>query len=353
MRLSIVVPFYNTDFTYFDNMIESLFIQTYKQFELIVVDDGSIAYAAKKLDSYNFGDLNAQIIHQDNKGLSGARNTGIKYATGDYVVFVDSDDLLPRNALQEAINYITEFNEPDVIFGKMVYFTYVDGLPLRITNNNCRKEDLDAYLMSLKQNSTDIQVYQKEDINKVKIKLLHQDSKSIILGSSSANVYKRSVLLKCQFDENIRICEDQIFNRNILNNITTCLLVPNEWYYYIQYHTSMLHNQSKNIDLIKTFSYWDKIEEVDKVETSEIKHLSNIHNIGLICDEIKKMALSGKKYDECKKKIQKLYEHPIIQDALNDDNLSNSSINKVKLFLFEHKLLKLLFYLYKKISDTR
>ena len=348
MRLSIVVPFYNTDFIYFDNMIESLFRQTYKKFELIIVDDGSIAYATEKLNNYNFGDLNVQIIHQDNKGLPGARNTGIKNAIGDYIVFVDSDDMLPQNALQEAINYITEYNEPDVIFGKMVYFTYNEGSPLRITNDNCRKEDLDSYLMSLKQNNTDIQFYQNEDIDKVKIKLLHQDSKSIILGSSSANVYKRSVLLQCTFDENVRICEDQIFNRNILNNITNCLLVPNEWYYYIQYRSSMLHNQSKNIDLMKTFSYWDKIREIDRIETPEIKHFSNIHNIGLICDEIKKMALTGRKYDECRIKIQKLYEHPIIQDALNDNEVTNSSINKIKLFLFRHKLLKLLFVLYAK-----
>lgn len=348
MKFSIIVPFYNTNIDYFNRMINSLLEQTYKKFEVIIVDDGSEPNFAEILDVYNYKNMDVKIIHQKNKGLPGARNTGIKNATGQYMFFVDSDDVLPKKTLQEASGYIEKYGEPDIIFGKMVYYAYRNNEVFRITKENCLKEDMDGYLMSLLQNNSDILYYSMEDIWKVKIKILHQDSRSIILGSSSANAYKSSIIHSCMFNENVKICEDQIFNRNILKNISTCLIVPDEWYFYIQYRSSMLHNQSKDIDLKKTFSYWDEIEKIDKTETPVIKHSSNVHNIGLLCDEIKKMAISGKRYEECKGKIDKLYEHSIMQSAMLDKHIWKSSINKVKLFLFRKRYTRILFYLYAK-----
>ena len=96
----------------------------------------------------------------------------------------------------------------------------------------------------------------------------------------------------------------------------------------------------------KTFSYWDKIAQIDSNETQVIKHYSNIHNIGIICDEIKKMAVSGKKYKDCKDTIEKLYSHSIIKNVFADPKLENSSINKFKLFMFKNKYTKMLFYTY-------
>ena len=346
MKISIIVPFYNTNIRYFDRMIRSLNKQTFKNFETIIVDDGSNEGNAKLLDGFNYGDLCVKIIHQRNKGLSGARTTGIKNAIGEYVVFVDSDDVLPSEMLNEAYEYINMYNSPDVIFGRMVYSRENRGSVVKITRENCEKIDLDSFLMSQRQNFTQVQYYMGNEIEKVKIKLLHQDGESIILGSSSANVYKKSIVHNCLFDEDIRICEDQIFNRNILNIISTCLIIPNEWYDYVQYSTSMLHKQSLDVDLEKTFSYWDKIAQVDKIESQLVKHYSNIHNIGLLCDEVKKMALSRNGYRNCKEKIETLYRHEIIKSALEDQNLNYSSINKIKLFLFRNNFMKILFYIY-------
>lgn len=346
MKFSIIVPFYNTNTQCFCRMIDSLRRQTYDNFEVIVVDDGSRKEFKELIDKFDYKDLNVKIIHQANKGLPGARNTGIRNAIGDYVVFLDSDDIIPSNMLKEACTYINEYNSPDVIFGRMVYYKDSDGKAIKITRNNCEKIDLDSYLMSMKQNSKVVQYFSGKELDKVKIKILHQDVDSIILGSSSANAYKRSVVLDCLFDESVKICEDQIFNRNILNRITTCLMIPNEWYGYIQYRSSMLHNQAKNINIEKTISYWDKIVQVDALEPYTIKHYSNIHNVGLFCDEIKKMVMSGKGYKECEAMVKQLYSHAIVKNALEDCNLYDSSINKVKLFLFKRGYIMALFYLY-------
>lgn len=346
MKISIVVPFYNTRIQYFDRMIRSLNEQTYKNFEVVIVDDGSNKKKAEILNNYNYNNLNVKVIHQKNKGLSGARNTGIKNSNGEYVIFVDSDDILPSTMLSEANDYIEKYNFPDVIFGRMAYYVEDGKQVVKMSQANCDKYDADSYLMSLKQNNKETQYYSGNQIETVKIKILHQDNQSILLGSSSSNAYKRKIFSNLLFDEDIKICEDQIFNRQVLNTISTCLIVPDEWYCYIQYKNSMLHNQAKNINLEKTFSYWDKINQVDQTETETIKHFSNVHNVGLICDEIKKMALSGKKYQECKMLIEELYKHSIIEKAIEDPKLNNSSLNKLKLFLFKKKLKKILFYVY-------
>ena len=346
MKISIVVPFYNTKIQYFNRMICSLNRQKYKNFEVIVVDDGSNKKNAEALDNYNYNNLDVKIIHQKNKGLPGARNVGIKNSSGEYVVVVDSDDILPNAMLSEANDYIEKYNSPDVIFGRMVYYIEEQDQVVRMIQSNCNKIDLDSYLMSKRQNTNPPQYYSGNEVEKVKIKILHQDSESIILGSSSANIYKKSVLINSLFDEDVKICEDQIFNRKFLNHASSCLIVPDEWYGYIQYKSSMIHDQAKDIDLKKTFSYWDKIAQIDSNETQDIKHYSNIHNIGIICDEIKKMAVSGKKYKDCKDTIEKLYSHSIIKNVFADPKLENSSINKFKLFMFKNKYTKMLFYTY-------
>lgn len=347
MKFSIIVPFYNTNIQCFRRMIDSLRRQTHDIFEVIVVDDGSRKEFKELIDKFDYKDLNVKIVHQENKGLPGARNAGIKVSQGDYLVFVDSDDMLPEQMLYEANHYIDEYNNPDVIYGRMVYYKETDKKVIKITENNCDAVDFDGYRMSMKQTSDKPVYFSGAEMERVKLKILHQDDEAIVLGSSSANAYKRSVVLESMFDEDVRICEDQIFNRNLLQSISSCLIVPNEWYCYIQYHSSMLHDQSKDIDLSKTFSYWDKIHAVDENESRIIKHYSNIHNIGLICDEIKKMSLSGKKYSQCRNTIRELYKHSIIVDAMSDMKLYESNINKIKLFLLKNRFTRVLFTLYK------
>ena len=73
----------------------------------------------------------------------------------------------------------------------------------------------------------------------------------VILGSACAAVYRTSIIKEHLFDETVCICEDQVFNRQLLQNISNCLVVPDEWYFYIQYSSSMLHDQGKSVDINK------------------------------------------------------------------------------------------------------
>ena len=95
-KLSIIVPVYNVE-QYLDKCIKSILNQTFKDFELILVDDGSIDNSGEICDEYAKKDSRVKVIHKKNGGLAAARNTGLIIARGDYVGFVDSDDWIePR-----------------------------------------------------------------------------------------------------------------------------------------------------------------------------------------------------------------------------------------------------------------
>lgn len=96
MKISVVVPVFNSE-NYIKRCIDSITAQTYPEWELILVDDGSTDSSMSILEEYEKADKRIKAIHQENCGPGIARNTGISLATGDYLVFVDSDDIITND----------------------------------------------------------------------------------------------------------------------------------------------------------------------------------------------------------------------------------------------------------------
>ena len=112
MLFSIIVPVYKVE-NYLEDCIESILHQSYKDFELILIDDGSPDKSPEICDEYNAKDDRISVIHKKNGGLSSARNAGLDNANGEYIVFIDSDDILREGALEKISNYLG--NYPDVL----------------------------------------------------------------------------------------------------------------------------------------------------------------------------------------------------------------------------------------------
>ena len=93
MKLSVVIPVYNVE-KYLDKCVESIVNQTFKDLEIILVDDGSTDESGKMCDEWTEKDTRIKAIHKINGGLSSARNAGIKQAKGEYISFIDSDDFV-------------------------------------------------------------------------------------------------------------------------------------------------------------------------------------------------------------------------------------------------------------------
>lgn len=120
---SIVIPVYNIS-SYLDDAVGSILRQRFKDFELILVDDGSTDGSEHICNLYASNHDYVKVIHKANGGPSSARNAGIRAARGEYLVFLDGDDVLCENALHEMYLAVLEYGRPDLILGTVIQWSH-------------------------------------------------------------------------------------------------------------------------------------------------------------------------------------------------------------------------------------
>ncbi|HCR4895454.1 TPA: glycosyltransferase family 2 protein, partial [Enterococcus faecium] len=107
--ISVIIPVYNVE-KYVGSCLESVCNQTYKNLDIIIVDDGSKDSSNKICEDYALKDSRIRIIHKNNAGLGLARNTGLEHVKGKYVAFIDSDDFVAANYIEAMLNGIKRSN---------------------------------------------------------------------------------------------------------------------------------------------------------------------------------------------------------------------------------------------------
>ena len=105
IKISVIIPVYNAE-QYLKDCVDSIINQSYQNFELILVDDGSSDNSPKICDDYAAKDNRIIVIHKSNNGVSAARKTGLDNASGDYIMYVDSDDWLDINTMERCIGVV-------------------------------------------------------------------------------------------------------------------------------------------------------------------------------------------------------------------------------------------------------
>jgi glycosyltransferase involved in cell wall biosynthesis len=135
--ISVIIPIYNVA-QYLSQCIDSVLAQTYKDLEIILVDDGSTDDCPGMCDDYQKKDTRIRVIHKQNGGLSDARNAGMRIATGEWTLFVDSDDWLDREAITKLYRFAID-NDCDVVQGNM-YYVYDDHLLYRQAKRHEQKK---------------------------------------------------------------------------------------------------------------------------------------------------------------------------------------------------------------------
>ncbi len=136
IRFSIVIPVYKVE-AYLDECVRSVLGQTYRDFQLILVDDGSPDRSGAMCDGWGEKDPRITVVHQENGGLSAARNTGIRYATGEYVLFLDSDDWWADDWVLENLDAqlqrtpvdVLSFNYRKAYNGNLAPLSFAESLP--------------------------------------------------------------------------------------------------------------------------------------------------------------------------------------------------------------------------------
>lgn len=188
--ISIIIPVYRAE-AFFDECVRSILTQSYNDFELILVDDGSPDKCPELCDYWAAKDHRIKVIHKCNAGVSSARNSGLDVATGGYVCFVDSDDTLPVNALSNLMSLMKQ-SDVDVVFG-----TFNIQYGEKFISHAARLSDGKYYFKDILKDFID-----------------DGTLSGFLLGSTCAALYKRDIIEKkhIRFVEGLLNNEDGLFN---------------------------------------------------------------------------------------------------------------------------------------------
>lgn len=246
--IDIIMPVYNTPIDDLKRCLSSIERQTFKDYKVYIIDDGSLDDVRSFLDEYAKEKDEVIVKHVVNGGVSRARNIGIDSSSAEYLTFVDSDDTLEENFLEEAFSLIKD-NDLDLVVGG--YNEVKNGEVVKI-----RKCDDGFYL------------YDKSNLNLVKDKLLSgklkEDNKnigSLPTGRIYTRIYKRSVLGDLRFNSSLGMSEDTLFMIDFMNRVKRIGLSSSVWYnYYINDYS--ISRRRVNDKVIKDHMMF--IEEVYK-----------------------------------------------------------------------------------------
>jgi len=242
--VSIIIPIYNSE-TFLDKCVQSALNQSYKNIEVILVNDGSIDLSGEMCDNYAFIDSRVKVIHKNNGGLVSSRKTGLIASIGEYILYIDGDDWIELNLIEYYVKQIIEHNADVVVSSHIVN---LEG-----------REDILI-------NSLPFGVYNKEQLKSIiypKMMYTGKFSQFGIFSYSWGKLYKKELLLKNQLkvDENITIGEDALCLYPTLLDANMLVILEQPGYHYRQRADSLIKTLRK-IDICRMQKVYDDFKDI-------------------------------------------------------------------------------------------
>ena len=226
-KVSVVVPIYKVE-EYLVRCIDSILKQTYKNLEVILVNDGSPDNCGQMIEKYKEKDHRVITVHKENGGLSDARNEGMKYVTGSLTMFVDSDDWLDETMIETMVNKLNE-NAADIVQSAFFY-AYDDKLLL------------DAY------SSDDYKPPELLDNDTLMFELVKNKK---IKNFAWGKLYKTKIIKEIPFKKGV-LFEDVFWAHQVMHHVNRYVILEQPFYYYFQRDDSIVGTFTPNhLDLIK------------------------------------------------------------------------------------------------------
>ncbi|MTN46358.1 glycosyltransferase [Turicibacter sanguinis] len=316
LKISVVVPIYNVE-NYLDKCLYSLYEQTFKNFEVICVNDGSLDKSEEIIDKYI--ELNNNIFKKINKingGLSDARNVGLDYCKGQYVMFLDSDDWIEKECLEDMLSLLEETDSDVVVCG-------INNVTLagKILNKCC--------------------LFEKKIISKEEL---------LLQSNSAANIlFKRSLFEEIRFPLN-KWFEDLATIPLVLAKCNRIGAVDKCYYNYLYRPNSITKTYNdKILDILDAFNKILKVKEYDNNFITEL-YSTHLYYTLIRVANIKDKSIKLNIYD----KLQSFTEDNFSKDYLSTLYLGfNQSIINHLFFSKKYKSLNILLYLEWKIKNLQ
>lgn len=294
-KISVIVPVYKVE-NYLDKCIESIQNQSYSDIEIILVDDGSPDNCGKICDEYAKNDTRIKVLHKENAGVSVARNTGMAAATGEYIMFVDSDDYIDENMISDMVSHLPA----DIVICGLKYVntdgTVLDLYFLDSEESITREEFIDSYFEIAERRH--------------------------IFGGPVNKLFKKKIISEhnLEFNPEISICEDTLFVIEYLKKSENVSLVSKPYYNYVRYGSDTLTcKYNDNAFEICKMLYKEKLELVKASEKYNMSYMYEYHitlYIGFFSYIYAFSNLSHKeKYKKLKSAVNDEFLHMLLDKA--------------------------------------
>lgn len=198
--VTFILPVYNAESTIY-RCLDSILKQTYCDYEVIIVDDGSIDNSGKICDSYSLNDNRFRVVHKENAGVASARQLGVSLATGEYVIHIDSDDWIESNMLSDMMN---EISDADILVSDYYYNTKHGQTYVRQVDCTTSEE------------------------------LLEKIIKGEVFGSLWHKLIRRNLYQNIKFNTDLTFCEDQLLLFKILTTYQCKVINLHKAYYHYE-----------------------------------------------------------------------------------------------------------------------
>ena len=268
-KISVIVPVYNTE-KYLDRCIQSILAQTYIDFELLLINDGSIDSSGAICDKYAEQNSRVRVFHKKNGGVSSARNMGLDNAVGEWITFVDSDDWIEHNSFERLI----ENGDSDLIIASMCFeqSSHIGNFPV---------------LGRLESN----------DLNSV----LFANIDHYSISSPCSKLFRSNIIQNNELRFNEKICfgEDSLFVKAYLMNAQSIRCIRDLCYHYQDIGDNIYKKYSKSFEPVWLYYYemlnmYNRFEKLKDVSISRHTIVGVVFNIANIC--LYKNGLADVKY---------------------------------------------------------
>ena len=226
--ISVIVPVYRVE-EYLDKCVQSIADQTYRNLEIILVDDGSPDSCPQKCDEWAEKDSRIVVIHKENQGAGMARNAGLDIARGEYVSFVDSDDYLSSDAI-EVMHKKMEADHSDLVFAQFV----------KVSQEG-------------KINPSSYTWFRDLVMNRDEVFRLLESRKYPLPVSLYGKLYRRHIFDNLRL-VSLRVSEDLYIFPHVLDQCTRISFMERTVYYYVQRDVSLVHTKTYNDLLCDMFA---------------------------------------------------------------------------------------------------
>ncbi len=291
-KISIIIPVYNT-VNYLERCLESAVSQTYKNLEIICVDDGSTDGSGKIVDEFAARDNRVIAIHQINQGESNARNTGLRVAVGDYIGFMDCDDWIEPDMYECLAKALEEEDADMAIAGFFQEYENIDRTCIEVKN----------------EKSVDPKVFNK----KMLLRYLYERDSYRAFAYMWDKLYKKEILYDDSgelilFDESMKLGGDVLYLAQSALNTKRAVYIEKSFYHYLQRADSGFHipDLARRQDHIRAYQMVEKEFEKNNVEPLVIDFIKRM--IAYNCSITAELAYRQRDkivLTECQEKMKK------------------------------------------------